>query len=93
MRRGPCRHRLGLGLSYEALSTQQRAYLAAGGCGFSLCDGALDYGFEKVLEAYYRAQLGKYLQFGPDFQFIEDPGYNRARGPARVVGLRLHLNY
>lgn len=85
--------RVGIAVSYEGLSSGHRAYLAAGGCGFSLCDGALDYGYERVLEAYYRAQLGKYVQLGPDFQFIEDPGYNRARGPARVAGLRLHLSY
>lgn len=85
--------RVGLGLSYEALAGGHRAYLAAGGCGFSLCDGGLDYGYERVLETYYRAQFGRYVQFGPDFQFIQDPGYNRARGPVRVVGLRLHLSY
>ena len=84
---------VGLGLSYEGLSAQHRAYLAAGGCGFSLCDGRLDYGYERVMEAYYRAQLGKYAQLGPDFQYIAAPGYNRARGPARVAGLRLHLSY
>lgn len=85
--------RLGMGISYEGLSSEHRAYLAAGGCGFSLCDGALDYGYERAVETYYRAQFGRYVQFGPDFQFIEYPGYNRARGPARIVGLRLHLDY
>jgi hypothetical protein len=28
-----------------------------------------------------------------DIQLIHNPGYNRDRGPARVVGLRIHLEY
>ena len=44
-----------------------------------------------MIEAYYRLQLGHYLQLSPDLQWIANPGYNRARGPARVVGLRAHL--
>ncbi|HEV2321036.1 MAG TPA: carbohydrate porin, partial [Gammaproteobacteria bacterium] len=56
-------------------------------------DGKLNYGYEKILESYYRAQLGRYAQLGPDIQYIYDPGYNRDRGPARIVGLRLRLCY
>ncbi|MGH8293053.1 MAG: carbohydrate porin, partial [Gammaproteobacteria bacterium] len=78
---------------YNGLSSQHTAYLEAGGCGFDLCDGALNYGYEKILEAYYRIQVGKYVQVSPDMQFISNPGYNRDRGPARVIGLRLHANY
>lgn len=85
--------RVGLAIDYDALSSEHAAYLAAGGCGFILCDGKLDYGYEKILEGYYRAQLGKYAQLGPDIQYIFNPGYNRDRGPARIVGLRLRLYY
>lgn len=85
--------RLGIALDLNGLALVHRAYLAAGGCGFMLCDGALDYGRERIIEAYYRLQLGHYLQLSPDLQWIVHPGYNRARGPARVAGLRLHLNY
>lgn len=85
--------RLGLGVSINGISAVHQHYLELGGCGFELCDGALDYGHEMVTEAYYRIQLGKYAQLSPDFQFIENPGYNRDRGPARVYGLRLHLQY
>ena len=83
--------RIGVALGLDGLSALHRAYLAGGGCGFMLCDGALDYGRERVIEAYYRLQLGHYLQLSPDLQWIANPGYNRARGPARVVGLRAHL--
>ncbi|MGH8279296.1 MAG: carbohydrate porin, partial [Gammaproteobacteria bacterium] len=85
--------RLGLALAYNGLSSEHRKYLELGGCGFDLCDGALNYGYEKILETYYRFQLGPYIQLSPDLQFISNPGYNRDRGPARVIGLRVHASY
>ncbi len=90
---GRAQDRIGVALGLDGLSALHRAYLAAGGCGFMLCDGALDYGRERAIEAYYRLQLGRYLQISPDLQWIANPGYNRARGPARVVGLRAHLGF
>ena len=85
--------RIGVALGLDGLSALHRAYLAAGGCGFLLCDGALDYGRERVIEAYYRLQLGRFLQISPDLQWIANPGYNRTRGPARVAVLRAHLDF
>ncbi len=92
--------RVGLGLVVEGLSNAHRDYLAAGGSGFLLDDGRLNYGHEKIVETYYRAQLfetpGRFpvrLQLSPDFQFISDPGFNRDRGPARFYALRVHLEY
>ena len=85
--------RLGIGFAINGLSPEHRNYLAAGGSGFVLGDGALNYGYEKIVETYYRIQLIKYAQLSPNFQYIENPGYNRDRGPAIVVGIRLHLEY
>jgi hypothetical protein len=70
-----------------------RDYLNAGGLGFLLGDGRLNYGPEQLMEAYYRAQLGAYFQVGPDVQYIRNPGYNRDRGPATVLSLRVNLRY
>jgi high affinity Mn2+ porin len=84
---------IGLAYAVNGLSTQHKDYLAAGGSGFMLGDGKLNYGYEQVLEAYYRIQLGPYIQFTPDFQFIQNPGYNKDRGPAEVYGLRAHLSF
>jgi len=77
----------------HGLSPDHRAYLAAGGQGFLLGDGKLSYGGENILEAYYRAQIGRYLEIGPDFQWIHNPGYNRDRGPAAVASLRINARY
>ncbi|HEX7369917.1 MAG TPA: carbohydrate porin [Rhodanobacteraceae bacterium] len=85
--------RLGIALDVNALSRGHRDYLAAGGCGFVLCDGRLDYGHEEIAEAYYAFQPFPHMTLSPDFQFIRNPGYNRDRGPARFIGLRAHLEY
>lgn len=85
--------RLGAAIAINAISGPHQRYLMLGGCGFELCDGKLDYGYEETTEIYYRVQLGLYAQISPDIQFITNPGYNRDRGPARIAGLRLHLSY
>ena len=85
--------RLGIAIAADGLSRAHREYLAAGGQGFLLGDGQLRYGTEVVIELYYRLQLGSYLQLSPDVQFITNPGYNRDRGPAAVVSLRLNARY
>jgi high affinity Mn2+ porin len=85
--------RLGLAYVIDGLSTEHRDYLADGGTGFTLGDGRLDYGTEKIFETYYSAALCPHVWLSPDFQFIRDPGYNRDRGPAKFAALRLHLEY
>jgi carbohydrate-selective porin OprB len=77
---------------HDIAAVHQR-YLAAGGIGFLLGDGALSYGSEQVVEAYYRAQVGARVQVSPDMQVIRNPGYNRDRGPATVLSLRVNFKY
>jgi carbohydrate-selective porin OprB len=64
-----------------------------GGYGFIIGDGALNYGRETILEVFYNAQLAKFVFISPDYQFIANPGYNKARGPVHVPGLRVHLEF
>ncbi len=85
--------RLGVGAVSQGIVQVHRDYLADGGLGFLLGDGRLDYGPEQIVESYYRAQAGPYLQVGPDIQYIRNPGYNRDRGPATVLSLRVNLRY
>jgi len=85
--------RFGIGLGVDGITGSHRHYLEEGGIGMLVGDGALNYGLEQVMEAYYRIQLGRYVQLSPDFQYIENPGYNRDRGPIQVYGMRLHLSY
>jgi len=80
-------------LADHALSSLHREYLEMGGRGFLLGDGRLNYGHERILEGHYRLQIGRFVQLNPDLQQIWNPGYNRDRGPATVLGLRLNVRY
>ena len=85
--------RVGVAALVHGLSTDHRDYLALGGRGFLLGDGRLTYGLEEVAEGYYRLQLGSYIEVSPDVQVIRHPGYNRDRGPAAVLSLRMNARY
>jgi hypothetical protein len=85
--------RVGIACLVDGLSSQHRDYLAAGGSGFMLGDGRLNYGWEQVFELYYRISLGSYLQISPDYQFIQNPGYNEDRGPVSVYSVRVRLSF
>jgi high affinity Mn2+ porin len=90
---GRAADRIGIAGLAHGIATGHQQYLAAGGLGFLLGDGGLTYGREEIIEAFYRGQISEYIQIGPDVQYIRNPGYNRDRGPATVLGLRLNLRY
>ncbi len=83
--------RLALAVVQNDLSGAHKDYLAAGGLGFLLGDGRLRYGPEQIVETYYSLQIAKPLALSLDYQFINNPGYNRDRGPVSVVSVRVHL--
>jgi high affinity Mn2+ porin len=83
--------RLGMAFVSNGLTLDHREYLARGGLGFLLGDGALTYGPERIFEAYYTYSMGRGLSVAADIQHIVNPGYNRDRGPATVFALRAHL--
>lgn len=67
--------------------------LAAGGLGFILGDGALRYGPETVIEAYYAMYVKAGWTVTGDYQRVANPGYNRDRGPVSIASLRLHWEH
>ena len=77
----------------SGLSAPHRRYLAAGGLGFILGDGALRYAPELLLEAYYRLALTPALALGVTYQPIFNPGFNADRGPVQVLTGRLHAAF
>jgi high affinity Mn2+ porin len=85
--------RFGIAYAVQGLAVPHRQYLTAGGIGMLIGDGKLNYGWEQIFETYYRVQLGRYVQISPDFQYIQNPGFNRDRGPVKVYSLRLRLSY
>ncbi len=80
-------------LIVNGLSGDHRDYLAAGGYGFLIGDGALRYGPETILEAYYDLALPRGLSVTGDYQYVSHPAYNRDRGPLSVFALRVHLEF
>jgi carbohydrate-selective porin OprB len=85
--------RTGLAFDTLALSGDHRQYLALGGLGFLLGDGALTYGRERSLEFYYTTHVWRGIFLAFDFQRVTNPGYNHVRGPVDVPGARLHLEF
>ncbi|MCI1188488.1 carbohydrate porin [Hymenobacter sp. DH14] len=87
--------RLGAAVVVNGISPEHQAYLAAGGYGFIIGDGRLNYGLEKIGEVYYSIDLHRYhAAISPDYQFILNPAYNKDRsGPVHVVAVRLHVEF
>ncbi len=83
---------IGLAVILNSISHDHQAYLAAGGLGTLVGDGKLPHpGNEAIVEAYYAWHTPiKHLDMTFDYQFIANPGYNRDRGPANVLAIRLH---
>ena len=91
---GRPRDTLGLAGVLNDISQQARNYFAAGGLGVLIGDGQLPRaGFEKILELYYKLAIVDGLDFTVDYQHIENPAYDAARGPVDIIGYRVHLEF
>lgn len=79
----------------NGISQEARAFFEAGGTGILAGDGAghLNYGLEKILETYYDFKIWESLHGTLDYQFINDPAFNRNRGPVSVFAARLHWEF
>jgi carbohydrate-selective porin OprB len=84
--------RAGIAAVSNGISADHTQYLALGGLGFLLGDGKLNYARENIVEAYYTVHLWRGAFFSFDLQHINNPGYNRVRGPVLVPAVRLHLD-
>lgn len=85
---------LGIGVVANGLSKPHRNYLAAGGYGFLLGDGRLNYAPELIAETYYRLSFfNNRLQLSPNYQFVLHPAYNKDRGPVHIFALRTHVQF
>ena len=85
--------KVGAAFVSNGISADHQHYLALGGKGFLLGDGGLRYGRENIVEAYYDAHLWRGWFVGPDWQHVNNPGYNRDRGPVWVPGFRFHTEF
>ncbi len=94
---GPRWHRsadkIGISFVSNAIKKDHQNYLKFGGLGFLLGDGRLNYGRENIVETYYNWHVWKGLFYALDVQHIDDPGYNRDRGPVWVFAVRGHIDF
>jgi high affinity Mn2+ porin len=75
----------------DEASAAAEAYFNAGGLGILAGDGKLPHpGAEKIIETYYSLPVAKFTHLSIDYQFVDNPAFNRDRGPVSVLGLRLH---
>ncbi len=82
----------GLAFVASGLSEAHRNYLALGGKGFIIGDGALNYASEFVTELYYGISFFKNIvKLTGFYQLFVNPGYNADRGPVSVFSVRLHI--
>jgi hypothetical protein len=90
--------RAGFAFVSNGIKKDHQIYLADGGLGFLLGDGGpnhvgLKYGRENIVESYYTAHVWRGIYIAPGVQHINNPGYNRDRGPVVVPSLRLHVEF
>jgi len=87
------RDTFGMAFVRNGLSSTHRDYLAAGGFGFFLGDGRLNYRAEQILESYYSIGLLKSAWVTLDWQYTRNPGYNADRGPVNIGSIRVHTEF
>jgi carbohydrate-selective porin OprB len=85
--------KVGLSLVTNAIKKDHQNYLADGGLGFLLGDGRLNYGRETIEESYYNMHAWRGLFFALGLSHIDNPGYNRDRGPVWVPSVRCHVEF
>ena len=77
----------------NGISNAHQKFLKAGGYGFIIGDGNLNYGHEAIIEIYYNAFLSKFFWLTADYQFVNNPAYNKDRGPVNAFAFRGHVEF
>ena len=85
--------KIGIGGAVNGLSGPHRDFLAAGGYGLLIGDGALSYRPETIFETFYALNVNKWSTVTFDYQFIANPAYNADRGPVSLFAARLHAEF
>jgi high affinity Mn2+ porin len=85
--------KVGVAFVSNAIKADHQEYLKLGGLGFLLGDGSLNFGRENIVESYYNWHAWRGMFYAVGVQHIDDPGYNRDRGPAWVGSVRAHVDF
>ena len=90
---GRAKDTVGVAVARNGLSAAHRDYLAAGGLGFFIGDGRLNYRPETILEGFYNVNIVRDASIAFDWQHVRNPAYNADRGPVNVFTVRLHTEF
>jgi hypothetical protein len=80
----------GVGFNAGWISRSHADYLGLGGVDGFIGDGAITASAEKSVDLFYSVNYRKSFWLTGDYQHIASPGFNAARGPVNVFGLRVH---
>jgi high affinity Mn2+ porin len=85
---------VGIATVIDDISRRAKDFLNDGGLGILVGDGKLpDSGPEQVVESYYSFAVRAWLHVTADYQFVNNPAYDRDRGPVSILGARVHFQY
>jgi high affinity Mn2+ porin len=85
---------IGAAVVVNGISKIHEAFLNAGGLGILVGDGRLPHpGPEAILETYYDCAAYGPAHVTLDYQFVDNPAYNRDRGPVSILAVRLHAQF
>ncbi|MBU3580604.1 carbohydrate porin [Polynucleobacter sp. AP-Capit-er-40B-B4] len=89
---------VGISMMQNGLSSYRKSYLQAGGVSYFIGDYAgpgqtISYRPERIGEVYYNATVIKNVLAGLNFQHINNPAYNAARGPVNILSFRIHAEF
>jgi high affinity Mn2+ porin len=85
---------IGAAVVVNGISKIHQQFLGAGGLGILVGDGKLPHpGAEAILETYYDLAAYGPAHVSLDYQFVDNPGYNRDRGPVSILAARLHAQF
>ena len=89
---------VGISMMQNGLSSYRKNYLQSGGVSYFIGDYAgpgqtISYRPERIGELYYNATVIKNVLAGLNFQHINNPAYNAARGPVNILSFRIHAEF
>jgi high affinity Mn2+ porin len=85
---------VGVAAIVNGISATRQRFLNAGGLGILVGDGRLPHpGPEQIVETFYSVAVFRYAHLSLDYQWINNPAYNRDRGPVSVYAVRVHAQY
>ena len=84
----------GVAVVVNGISKAHEQFLNAGGLGILVGDGKLPHpGPEAIFETYYDLAAYGPAHVSLDYQFVDNPAYNRDRGPVSILAARIHAQF